>query len=179
MSSGVSSWNAQNTDDAWRVLDLVSDWLKHAEAKAGLALAAAGVLGGPLYSLVSGLSAPAWWVVVVMIVPAVFATTAGMCSAIPLLLRLLRQEPAVSKIYYDHISRAYPKRGSGDERSLSEFQEDFAEVVGVKSSLLDELCAQIWANSHVARVKFVWSTRAMACVMLSAAFIATASAGVA
>ncbi|MFI5897088.1 hypothetical protein ACIA5D_44060 [Actinoplanes sp. NPDC051513] len=42
-----------STDDAWRALTLQIDLVRHAETKAGAALASAGVLGGLLYTLVS------------------------------------------------------------------------------------------------------------------------------
>src|SRR5260370_40598709 len=41
-------------EQAWSVLILVNDWVKHAESKAGATLAAAGVIGGVLYGLVKG-----------------------------------------------------------------------------------------------------------------------------
>ena len=41
------------SDDAWRVLLLINDWIKHADAKTAGTLAAAGVSAGVLYSVVS------------------------------------------------------------------------------------------------------------------------------
>jgi len=41
-------------DSAREVLGLVNDWVKHAETKAGAALAASGVVGGVLYNLTKG-----------------------------------------------------------------------------------------------------------------------------
>ncbi len=40
-----------DVDQAWKALSLVNDWVKHADAKRGVVLTAAGVSGGVLFNL--------------------------------------------------------------------------------------------------------------------------------
>ena len=44
----------QAADNAWRVFDLTRAWIAHADAKASVTIAASGIAGGTLYSVVKG-----------------------------------------------------------------------------------------------------------------------------
>lgn len=165
-------------DEAWRVLGLVNDWLKHAEAKAGLALATAGVLGGLLYNLVTGLSNPPWWITAPMVFSVVFIFIGGVCGALAVVPQLRRKEPPTSKIYYDHISRAYPRACKNHQSKLPDFQKAFAKVTDGKEAIFDELSAQVWVNAHVTSGKYKWSTWAIVFVIASAIGVALTAIGV-
>lgn len=155
-------------DQAWRILGLVNDWLKHAEAKAGLALATAGVLGGLLYSIATSLSDPKWWTITALVVAVICVVSAGVCGAMAVVPRLWRKDPATSKIYYDHIARAYPKKTKKHPSRLLAFQRELTTMADDKSTLFDELSAQIWTNAHVASAKYKWSTWAIVFVIAAA-----------
>ena len=165
-----------DTADAWQTLDLVNGWLKHAEAKAGVALATVGVLGGLLYNLAASLKEPPWWVIAPMVGAILFMAVGGMCAAVAVVPRLWRKDSATSRIYYDHIARAYPKKPKSEVRI---FQNEFARIIGSKKALFDELSAQVWTNSHVAATKFMWGTWAIVCVIVAAFCVALVACGVA
>lgn len=179
MSSDHDDQKHGDPDEAWQVLGLVNDWLKHAEAKAGLALATAGVLGGLLYSLVGDWIGPPWWIVVPLLLSVGCILAAGLCGAVAVIPRLWRKEPATSKVYYDHIARAYPRATSKRPARLPEFEKDFARTTGSKSALFDELTAQVWVNAHIAATKYKWSTWAIVFVVAAAVAVALTAAGVA
>lgn len=172
--------NAKRGDasEAWQVLGLVNDWLKHAEAKAGLALATAGVLAGLLYNLVQDETEPPWWVVAPALASIGSIIGAGVCGAFAVLPRRWRKRPAVSRIYYDHIARAYPQEGEDETAKIAEFKHDFALVTSSRQHLFDELATQVWANSHVATVKYKWSTLAILFVIVGAAALAVTAGAI-
>lgn len=179
MSPGDDDRKRGDADEAWQVLSHVNDWLKHAEAKAGLALATAGVLGGLLYSLVGDWTGPPWWIVVPMLLSVGCILAAGICGAAAVIPRLWRKGPATSKVYYDHIAKAYPRATKERASKLPDFQKDFAKVTGRKGALFDELSAQVWVNSHIAATKYKWSTWAIVFVVAGAVSVALTAAGVA
>src|SRR3954451_11037609 len=73
-----------NPDHAWKALGLIIDWIKHAEAKAGATMAAAGVTGGVLYNLVKSVNVIGLWLAIASVLCAVAVLAAGASAALAL-----------------------------------------------------------------------------------------------
>lgn len=142
-------------EDAWRVLNSVNEWVRFADAKAGGALAGAGVLAGALAS--AGLSdkfanAPGAAVG--------FGVTSGVCAVIAAAIALyaliptLRVGEPVSLIYFEHVARKYKDDTAGHAVAVKALITD-------QDQYFEQVAAQVWANSKVARSKFLASAWAL------------------
>lgn len=176
MNTGSGTGDFGDTDEAWKVLELVNGWVKHAEAKGGLALATSGVLAGLFVSLISDLAAPSWLLTLMLILAGVSVLSAGVLGAVAVVPRTWKRSPPTGAIYYDHIARAYPNGSAMQVKGVEDFKERFAEVTGDKSALFEDLATQVWANSHVAAAKYKWSNLAVVFVILAAVFLAISAA---
>ncbi|UXY27241.1 Pycsar system effector family protein [Streptomyces sp. HUAS TT20] len=165
-------------DNAWRTLQIVTDWIKHAEAKAAVTLTAAGVIGGILYSLVTTTSPRNLPFDLAASLGA--ALTAGSAMAAGLVLRPRRKtngnngnnEQPPNLLFFEHIARAYRSPEDGYTQALSRLLAD-------DRKLTTAVAEQIWANAHVARQKYFWSS--IGTVLLLYAFasvLLTATLGV-
>lgn len=142
-------------EDAWRLLNSVNEWVRYADAKAGGALAGAGVLAGALAS--AGLSdkfndAPAGAVA--------FGAAAGLCALIAAavalwsLLPTLRAGEPASLIYFEHVARKFKDDTKGHAAAVKALVTD-------EEKYFEQVAAQVWANSKVARSKFLASAWAL------------------
>lgn len=142
-------------EDAWRLLNSTNEWVRFADAKAGGALAGAGVLAGALAT--AGLSdkfdtAPnaAVWFGVLAGVAALVAAALSVYALLP----TLRVGEPVSLIYFEHVARRY--RADTDSHA-----EAVKELLSDEDRYFKEVAAQVWANSVVARGKFLASAWAL------------------
>ncbi|MFD3589820.1 Pycsar system effector family protein [Streptomyces sp. NPDC058683] len=150
-------------ENAWRTLQTVTDWIKHAEAKAAVTLTAAGVIGGILYSLVS--TAPPHNLPLDLAASLCALLTAGSTMATGMVLRPRRknlgQQPNL--LFFEHVARAYRSPEDG-------YPEALARLLADDRTLTAAVAEQIWANAHVARRKYFWS--GVGTVLLLLAFAA-------
>lgn len=142
-------------EDAWRLLNSTNEWVRFADAKAGGALAGAGVLAGALGS--AGMSekfadAPEGAVGfgIAAGVSAIVAAALALYALIP----TLRVGEPVSLIYFEHVARKYRKDTDGHAAAVK-------ELLGDQDRFFKEVAAQVWANSVVARGKFLASAWAL------------------
>lgn len=142
-------------EDTWRLLNSTNEWVRFADAKAGGALAGAGVLAGALAS--AGLSekveeAPGGAISfgIASGVSAIVAAALALYALIP----TLRVGEPVSLIYFEHVARKYRKDTDGHAAAVKELLSD-------RDRLFTEVAAQVWANSVVARGKFLASAWAL------------------
>lgn len=142
-------------EDAWRLLNSTNEWVRFADAKAGGALAGAGVLAGALAT--AGLSdkfdtAPnaAVWFGVLAGVAALVAAALSVYALLP----TLRVGEPVSLIYFEHVARRYRADTDGHAEAVKELLSD-------EDRYFKEVAAQVWANSVVARRKFLASAWAL------------------
>ncbi len=154
------------TEEAWKALGLVNDWLRHAETKAGATLAALGVTGGVLYNLVKSQRDVSAFLAVVSTICGAAVIVGGVFALLALRPRLRSQEEATSKLYFDHIAR----RHTGTDPAP--YQQELAALVASPSSLIAEIAQQVWSNARVAKAKYKWS--AWALVALAVALISIA-----
>lgn len=142
-------------EDAWRLLNSTNEWVRFADAKAGGALAGAGVLAGALAT--AGLSdkfdkAPeaAVWLGALAGIAALAAGGLAVYALIP----TLRVGEPVSLIYFEHVARKYRKDIDGHAAAVK-------ELLANEDRYFKEVAAQVWANSVVARGKFLASAWAL------------------
>lgn len=138
-------------DDAWRLLNSTNEWVRFSDAKAAGALAGAGVLAGAVAT--AGLShsyAASGQVAVIFIALAGLAALVAAGLAVYSLIPTLRRGPKDSLIYFDHVARHYRGNAEGHARAVHDLLAD-------EDRYLEELAGQVWANSLVARSKFLAS----------------------
>jgi hypothetical protein len=150
--------NKADPEQAWKVLSLVNDWLKHAEAKAAGALTAAGVVGGVLYTLV-GDKEMDWLPATAALVCAAAVLLAATCAAVSLWPRLKAKEAPTSPIYFDHIAR--------EHADVSTYRDTLHLLTAKADEITKELAVQVWSNAHVAHKKYAWAGRAIAALLIS------------
>jgi hypothetical protein len=157
-----------NPDHAWKALGLVIDWIKHAETKAGATLAATGVAGGALYSLIKDANAPSNWLITSAILCALAVLGAGLCAGMVLWPRLKMKEDPTSLLYFHHIARAHTASDT--------YATSLVALTKNMEALVTEIASQSWANSRVAHDKYRWGGRAIR-LLLCALIILAVTAG--
>ncbi|TAH31655.1 hypothetical protein EYC59_06475 [Candidatus Saccharibacteria bacterium] len=132
------------TNDRWQILNNINEWIRFADAKAGVVLAACGVLGGIVIArLPSDQSTFRFWGLAAVLVTLGLAIV---CAAICLGPSLGKKIPPTSLMYFGHISRKYRENFSG-------FAQDF-EGLGIGDKISEEITSQIWVNSMIATKKY-------------------------
>jgi hypothetical protein len=149
-----SSSTDQLPDHGWRILDSVTNLIGHADSKAGAILAACGVIGGLLFSLVSGRTGLSAWAIVPATACAALAGTAAGCAGMALRPRRIHVGLPFNALYFEHIARV-----GGD--SATRYGESLRELLRDTETLTDQLVAQIWISSRIAVRKYDWVDRAM------------------
>lgn len=142
--------------NAWKALDLVVGWVKYADAKAAILLAATGVLGGLLFNMAKSLDPGK--VTSLAIGSIGFAATAilvgGVLSILALKPRNANQSGENLLFYVDISGRAAQ---DGVEATADRLTPKLID----QPSLLDAITLQIISNSSIARRKFMWGNRAL------------------
>lgn len=138
-------------EDAWRLLNSTNEWVRFADAKAGAALAGAGVLIGALASTglsdkFDSISGVAMWFGIAAAVAALVAAGLAVVALVP----TLRVGEPVSLIYFEHVARKYREDTEGHADAVR-------DLIADEDRYFNEVAAQVWANSVVARNKFLAS----------------------
>jgi len=166
-------------DQAWKALTLVNDWIKHAEAKTGISLAATGASGVLLYNLVKDQSTPGYVLSIFAVLAGVAMLIAGLAGTIAVLPRLTvdrRRLPAFSKVvraeqdlssllFFSHIAKKY----GGDAPT---YVEVFRTLTTDNDQLTRQIAQQVHANATVAHRKYRWTNIAVLALSLDYAFVA-------
>lgn len=135
------------TDDAWRVLLLQLDLVKHAETKAAAALASSGVLGGLLYSLVSQNETGGVLFAVVASAAAIAIVGAAAAAGVALRPRLFTRQGSQNPLFYRAVARRFG-------HDADAFGRVFGTLLTDRAALLSALSGQILANANVATRKY-------------------------
>lgn len=151
-----------DADQTWRVLDLVNDWLRHAETKAAATLAVAGVSGGVLYNLVKDQADAGLALSISAVICFIFIAAAGLLAAWALKPRLRAKEAPTSPLYFHHIARAHPRTGGTAAYRLA-----IRQIAGDQERLIDEVADQIWNNAQVATDKYKYANLALASLLIA------------
>lgn len=159
-------------DEAWRILARTDEWVRFADAKAAGALAAAGVLSGALVTaaLSDSFSNPPVAAVILALACGICNVVAAALSLYSLIPRLRVGEP-VSLVYFEHIGRRYASDQPGYSSAIRQMLHD-------DDAYFAEISAQIWANSVVARKKYIangWALAILGAAILLAGLAALIS----
>lgn len=158
---------AGSPEAAWKVLDSVNNWIKHAETKAAGTVATSGVAAGLLYTLWNDMRCPSRLIGVLATICAVLIACAGLSGAWALRPRLWSREQPTSNIYFDHIARRHNRKSGA-----AEYTETVRTLTADDDALAGEIAAQILANSHIARAKYRWASVGLTAVLLALAALA-------
>ena len=148
---------------AWQVLGLVNDSIQRADGKGAVTMGAAGVVGGALYSLVGNRAHPgvaldvaAATCLTLVIAAAIFS---GLCLMPTLAVQGRTEQPFhLLRSHRPPPSKCYGK--SGSQRSLR-------ALTGEGHLLLEDLAAQLWANTQVARRKYQMNRLGLIAILLA------------
>lgn len=154
-------------DQAWKALSLVNEWIRHAEAKTGATLAATGVVGGLLYSLVKNQNHPSLAISVLASACGACVLAAGVFCALALVPRMRvrgQAEDPSNLLFYAHIAKAF----RGDAPS---YVEVLKTLTTSPTELTEHIANQIHANATVAHRKFDWASRALIALFLGLLFL--------
>ncbi|MFI6042596.1 Pycsar system effector family protein [Nocardia sp. NPDC051321] len=133
--------------------------VKHAETKAIATLAAAGVLGQVLFTLVHpGSGKTRAEVLAVASSCAFFVTAAGVCAVCVLWPRLKSGDPALNLLYLGDVAA---NRGLTRDRYILAI----SELGRRPNDVVEQVAAQIWANAEVARRKYQFANIATGCLL--------------
>lgn len=142
--------------DAWQLLAMVNDWVKHGETKLGVVAAFLGVLAAGLISLSLAAPHPSCLMLTLDGLAGVGLLTAVGCACIGLLPRHSTQSRAseANLLYFGDVSTHYRTNAHG-------YTTDVARLLGSSHDLVGQISRQVVANSAVAQRKFVWANRAI------------------
>ncbi|MGP6175358.1 Pycsar system effector family protein [Corynebacterium sp. A21] len=146
-------------EQAWKTLALVTDWLRHAEAKLGIILGFTGVSAGVLFNLVKEqangscvLNSAAAICCVAVVVAGTFAML-GLLPVIHLGRKHREEETVINPLYFHDIAHNYVKASS------------YIGVLGPLTTAPDDLVRhigqQVHANASVASRKYRFASWAM------------------
>ncbi|MCK1822467.1 DUF5706 domain-containing protein [Streptomyces sp. XM83C] len=187
VGEGIPSPNTLQPEHAWKALNLVNDWVKHAETKSVAALAAAGVAGGVAYNLLKDQSNPGIVLDVVAVVGCLMIFLAGLFAMAALAPQLKPPLPGElrSKLRGMWARRSVPRGESETEPAQAEaersptnllfygdvkrqyehdaptYAQVLAALTGNDEEITNHIALQVHANSLVANRKYVWANRAI------------------
>lgn len=151
-----------DTEQAWRILFLVNDWIKHAETKLSVALGAAGVTAGVLYNFVlDNRDADLIFMVIAAVcgTSIIFSLTSAMIGLSPVLKLPRANSTEANPLFFGEIASLYTSDFSGYAAALATLSETPGDE-------MRQLGRQIFVNSAVARRKYRWADRAIHGLMI-------------
>jgi Family of unknown function (DUF5706) len=147
---------------AWQVLGLVNDSIQRADGKGAVTMGAAGVVGGALYSLVGNRAHPGVALDVAAATCLTLVIAAAIFSGLCLMPRLRSKDEPNSLVYFDHIARRHQS-----VMGRADYQRSLRALTGEGNLLLEDLAAQIWANTQVARRKYQMNRLGLIAILLA------------
>lgn len=159
-------------DAAWRTLGLMNDWIKHADAKAGISLAATGTGAILLFHQTKAIKPGSHWS---LYGPSVAAALLLLCAAFCCTKALIPRTNATDQVasactlkkqnplFYGDIAGRW-KRESYVRLMMQLSKDD--------QTLVKHLAAQIHVNGDIALTKFEWTNRAVRWLATAAAVLA-------
>jgi len=134
-------------EDAWRMLSLMVDWIRHADSKATAALASAGFTGSLLYTLVNTADRRGVALAVVATACAIAITTTAVAAGVALLPRLTIRRNSAGLIFYRGITERFGADADG-------YAAAYAALTADRPAFFAALTRQVWANANVATRKY-------------------------
>lgn len=163
-----TSQAATTTDDLWKALSNVNDWVRHADAKAGAALTFTCVLAAMIYNLLHDFTK--WSLplgIFCGIICVVLTCAMFFCGKVlfPRINGSKANNDENNLLYFQSISRNYKNRPTSYERAL-------LDVARNPSKLSHQLAQQIHVNAHIATVKTQMVQYAIRAALVSAVLVA-------
>lgn len=162
-------------DQAWKALSLVNEWLRHAEAKLGVIVAAAGVSGGVLFNLVKDHTdrSIAFKIATAICAAAVLVAGVSAMAGLYPVVRVGRVRrsggESVNPLFFHDIARSY--RGDAPR---------YGAILGTLTTNPDDLVRhigqQVHANATVAQRKYRWANWAIRALLVDVLALGTTAA---
>jgi hypothetical protein len=160
-----------NPDQAWKLLSLVNEWIRHSDAKAGVTLAFTGALGAMTFNLASGFETRTLLFDVVVVVACVLLTvTAGLCgwTLTPRVNDKDADPESINRLFFASISHHF----KGERPRYSEV---LSTLTADPHELIKDLADQIHSNAGIATLKAKyakWAIRSALATGLAVAILA-------
>lgn len=151
-----------NPEHAWRTLALMNEWIRHSDAKAGVTLALAGVVGTMVFNLSDEITDWTRFSAAVVIFACFFlGATVVLCGS-TLIPRLgnCRRDPELNLLYFAGIAHHYKDRRKA-------FSDDFSHLSADPEDLTTAITEQIYANARIATTKFRRAQWAIGAILLA------------
>lgn len=159
---------APNPDHAWKALALVNEWIRHSDAKAGVTLAFAGVLGAMTFNLARDFEPRSTlFDFLVVLVCGFLVTTAGLCgwTLTPRVNDKDADRDAINRLFFASISANFKGKRKQYSEVLHTLTADPAE-------LTRDLADQIHANARIASVKAKYAKWGIRSALTTGFFVA-------
>lgn len=159
-----------NPDHAWKTLALMNEWIRHADAKAGVTLAFTGVLATMTFNLVKDFQGrDAVFDILVVLACALLVLTGALCglTLVPRTTDKREDEDpdAINHLFFVSIYSSF--RG---ERQR--YSEALRTLIAEPDELTKDLAYQIHANARIATVKTTAATWAIRSALVAGASVA-------
>lgn len=164
-----SSVSSPEPEHVWKTLSLVNGWIRHADAKAGVTLAFAGVLGTLVFNLSEALSEWNLLTILALVLTCVpLLLTAVLCglTLTPRTQYKSGEPERENLLFFATIARDY-------DRQRSEYRKSLVELSADPTSFTEQLADQVHANALVATSKTTWAKRAVLSALAASAGVAS------
>lgn len=158
-----------DADYAWKTLTLINDWIRVADAKIGVNLAAAGAAGVMLFNLVKDWpSSLCWDAYIIPILCGLAITASVVCSVYAIRPRTspqnLLEDDAIpggpSPFFFGAISTSW-KRDA--------YVKALTSTISDPDALVRHIAMQIHVNADIATRKFTWSNWSLRATLVAVA----------
>ncbi|MBZ4487418.1 DUF5706 domain-containing protein [Microbacterium sp. cx-55] len=166
--SAARNDRAANPDHAWKALGLVNEWIRHADAKAGVTLAFTGVLAAMLFNLVKDFESRTVWSDAVVVAACVLLVVTGGLCAWTLTPRVRDKDAsnlAINRLFYASISKNF----KGDRHR---YVDVLHTLTADSDELTRDIAHQVHANAEIATTKSRWATWAIRSAVAAGAAVA-------
>jgi hypothetical protein len=157
-----------NPDHAWKLLALVNEWIRHSDAKAGVTLAFAGVLGTMIFNLVKDFQhRTLLFDGLVVLSSALLVLTAALCAwtLTPRVNDKDADPEAINRIFFASISRHF-------KGERPRYQEVLRTLTADPDELVKDLADQVHANAKIATTKAKYAKWAIRAALAAGAGVA-------
>ena len=152
------------TENSWKSLQLVTEWIKFSDVKAGALLAASGAFGG--YLTTNLVDVTRWKLTPMHTAASLLALASVLVSAF-LAVRVLNPRLDIggppSLLYFRDVAGRHKEDREG-------FVESYLTLVADDAHLATALAEQVWANNIVASYKFTHVRRSVWALAAGLAF---------
>lgn len=157
-----------DVDQAWKLLSLVNDWVRFAEAKAGATLAFSGAMGTILFNLVSHLDNTGWMLNVSVVITCGLLFIAVVLAAWTIAPRVKDPDAvpgSINHLFFASIASKY------DGKRIA-YRGEVRKLTVDPESLVIELADQVHANAKIATSKTRRVTAAIRFSLIAGVFLA-------